>query len=84
MSGRIHILQIAIAEQLASYLGEEASSWQLCEECGEPYIYHNIAPKLVTPDEVRKREAEGRKTRRRLPSATTCSDTHRMRLSRKR
>lgn len=77
-------LQRAIAEQLASYLEEEASSWQICEECGEPYIYHNTSPKLVTPDEVRKREAEGRKTRKRLPSTTTCSDTHRMRLSRKR
>ena len=77
-------LQRAIASQVAAYREEPGSSWQLCEECGEPYIFRNTSPKVLTAADVESREGENRKTRKRLPSAPTCSETHRMRLRRKR
>lgn len=82
-------LQRAIAEQVVSNLDlayerlhEPAGSkkkepvWQICECCGLPYIFRNTSRKLVLEG------AEGRQTRNKLPSATTCSDACRMRMTR--
>ncbi len=70
-------LQRAIAGQIVSDLKEPGNSWQRCEACGEPYVFRCTSTKPV------KAGAERKDARRRLPSATTCSDAHRMRVARK-
>lgn len=82
-------LQRAIAEQVVSNLdfayerlhqpagpGKAELVWQICECCGLPYIFRSTSRKLVLEG------AEGRQTRNKLPSATTCSDACRMRMTR--
>lgn len=50
-------------------------SWQLCEWCGEPFLFKNATPSLI-------KSSVAKNTRHRLPTSPYCCDAHRMSVSR--
>lgn len=51
--------------------GDEEPIWKICSECGNLYIFRSTSRKLIL-------RGEEKATKRKLPTATTCSDACRM------